>query len=135
MFRPITLYYAATAVFLLLDYVLNVNLRVAFLESQPLAKALYYAFCFGCLGLMLWRPAWTNFISAAESLTAVSFLILTMGIRVMVVNDAMLESGRSPISIQELVNFAISGGMGYIAYLEAIKLIKASKKREIDTLW
>ncbi len=129
MFRPITLYYAATAVFLLLDYALNINVRVAFLDSQPLIKLFYYAFCFACFGLMLWRPAWTNIITATESLIAVSLLVLTMGLRVLVVNDAMLEGGRTPISTQELVNFIISGGIGYIAYLEAIKALKASKRR------
>lgn len=37
MNRPVILYYAATMLFLLLDFVLGVNVRVAFLEPFPMA--------------------------------------------------------------------------------------------------
>ena len=40
-------YYAATALFLLMDYGLGINVRVAFLESTPTLRLLYYAVCFG----------------------------------------------------------------------------------------
>jgi len=42
MNRPVTLYYAATILFLLLDFVLGVNVRVAFLELFPMARLAYY---------------------------------------------------------------------------------------------
>lgn len=61
-------YYAATALFLLLDYLLGINLRLAFLDANAGFRAAYYAFCFACLAAMLWRPAWTVAIAAFESL-------------------------------------------------------------------
>ena len=45
------LYYGATALFVLLDYVLNVNVRLAFLEAWPGWRGLYYVFCFCCLAI------------------------------------------------------------------------------------
>ena len=42
MIRPVTLYYAATILFLILDFVLGVNVRVAFLEPFPTARMAYY---------------------------------------------------------------------------------------------
>ena len=65
--KVLVLYYAATLVFLVLDYAVGLNLRLAFLDSAPVARAAYYGVCFLCLALMLWRPAWTVFIGAFES--------------------------------------------------------------------
>ena len=58
-------YYAATALFLLLDVAWGFNVRLAFLETLPVARAAYYGVCFTCLGLILWRPAWTVLIGGA----------------------------------------------------------------------
>lgn len=46
-------YYAATALFLLLDYLLGINLRLAFLDANAGFRAAYYAFCFACLAAMI----------------------------------------------------------------------------------
>ena len=54
------LYYAATVLFVALDYGFHVNVRAAFLESAPGLRLLFYAVLFGCFALVLWRPAWTN---------------------------------------------------------------------------
>jgi len=53
-------YYAATIVFVLLDYLLHINIRVAFLQDWPAWRAFYYIFCFACFGLMMWRPGWST---------------------------------------------------------------------------
>ena len=47
------IYYAATLLFVLLDYFLHINVRLAFLEAWPEMRALYYLLCFVCLGLMI----------------------------------------------------------------------------------
>ena len=60
----IRIYYLATVVFLLLDVILDVNIRIAFFESNPVLRASYYAIIFTCMVLILWRPAWTVVISA-----------------------------------------------------------------------
>lgn len=113
-------YYAATAVFLLLDLVFDINIRIAFFESVPVLRAAYYGVCFTCLGLMLWRPSWTVIISAFESLVTLIALILSMGIRTMLITDEMLDGHASFISMQEVANFVISGGFAYIAWFKGM---------------
>ena len=51
-------YYAFTAVFMLLDYGFDLNVRLTFLDDQPAWRFAWYLFCFASLGLMWWRPDW-----------------------------------------------------------------------------
>lgn len=122
-------YYAATAVFLLLDFALGFNIRLAFLESLPAAKAAYYGVCFTCLGLMLWRPSWSVLISAFESLVTLSALIINMGMRALLVTDRVLETGAGFITMPEIYNFLISGGVAYIAWVKGINRLRTINRR------
>ena len=112
----IRVYYLATVVFLLLDVTLDLNVRIAFFENNQVLRALYYAVIFACMALILWRPGWTIIISAIESLFVLVALILSMGIRTMLVTDAMLESGTGFVTMHEIVNFVVSGGIAYVAF-------------------
>ena len=108
-------YYAATAAFLVADYALSFNIRLAFLDDLPAWRFAYYLFCFLCLLLVRRYPAWANVIAASESLVNVSGLILHMGIRVITLSGAAIDSGRPPVSVQEVFNFLISGSAAYMA--------------------
>lgn len=108
--QPLKIYYAATAIFLLLDYLFGINVRVAFLEPWPVWRFLYYLFCFGCLAVMMWKPALTLVVSTVESLLTLSALILHMGVRVMSLSAGVLEKGADGIIYsEEIMNFMISG--------------------------
>jgi len=54
--KILRIYYAGTLLFIILDYFLNINVRLAFLEAWPEMRALYYLLLFVCLGLMILRP-------------------------------------------------------------------------------
>ncbi len=127
MKRPITLYYAATILFVLLDFGLGINIRAAFLEPFPSARVAYYMFCYGCLALMLWRPAWALVIGVAESLAAIIALTLSMGTRVLVATAEMLDNGREFVTMEEVVNYIIVGGIAYVGYIRGIQLLKSPK--------
>jgi hypothetical protein len=114
-------YYVATVLFLLLDLVLNINVRIAFLEPYPTMRACYYAVIFGCMALILWKPAWTITISAFESLVTLIALIMSMGIRSMLITDAMLEGNAAFISGPEIINFVITGSIAYLAFQRGMK--------------
>ncbi len=114
-------YYLATVLCLLLDIVFSVNVRIAFLDSQDTLRALYYAIIFACMVLILWRPGWTVIISVVESLVLLVALILNMGMRTMLVSDAMLESGTGFVTMPEIFNFMITGGIAYLALMQGIK--------------
>jgi len=121
--RILTLYYAGTALFLLLDYVLGINVRIAFLDPWPLARLGYYVFCFACLALIFWRPAWATAVGTVESLITLVALILSMAVRVMVPNDAIFEEMGTIVTTEELVNFMISGFVAYFAWVRGLKAL------------
>jgi hypothetical protein len=127
--RPLLLaYYAATALFLLLDYGAGLNLRIAFLEPFPAWRAAYYGVCFLCLGLIIWRPALTVIVAAFESLVTLSALIIGFAMRAMLLTDSMLEGSADLIDAQEVFNFLLSGSIAYIAWLRGVKELGGGNK-------
>lgn len=122
MTRPVLLtYYAATILFLLLDYWGGLNIRIAFLDPYPAWRAAYYGVCFLCLGLMIWQPGLTVIVAAFESLVTLSALIISFGMRAMFVTDSMLEGSADLIDAQQVFNFLISGGIAYVAWMRGVK--------------
>ncbi len=119
--RVLPWYYAATGLFLILDYAFDVNIRVAFLEALPAARLGYYGVCFACLGLIIRRPAWTTLVGTFESLVTLIALIFGMGVRVLVPNDAIFAENADIVTAQEVVNFVISGSMAYLSWVKGLK--------------
>ncbi len=119
-------YYLATAVFFLLDITADVNIRIAFFENSPALKWTYYAVCMGLAGLMLWQPALTTLISVVESLTVVVALTLSMGMRTMRISEAAFEGG-SFVTIEEIFNFVISGGIAYFAWVRGMQELQGRR--------
>ena len=127
MTRPLLLaYYAATVLFLLLDYFAGWNIRIAFLDPYPAWRAAYYGVCFLCLGIMIWRPALTVLVAAFESLVTLSALIISFAMRAILVTDSMLEGSTDLIDAQEIFNFLISGSVAYIAWLRGVKALSGA---------
>lgn len=124
MIRILPWYYAATVVFLLLDYFAGINVRVAFLESLPGARAAYYAICFACLALMIWRPSWTTLIATFESLVTLIALVISMGGRALVPSDAIFDENASFVTYQEIINFMISGSIAYLSWIRGLKALQ-----------
>jgi hypothetical protein len=124
------IYYAATAVFLTLDFGFGINLRAAFLENTPDLRMGYYLLLFGCFGLMLWRPNWSVVIGVVESLATIIALILNMALRSIVVTDEMLETGAGFVTMPEIVNFIIVGGAAYVSYVQGAKALASRLKSD-----
>jgi hypothetical protein len=114
--RVLQAYYAATIVFLMLDYGAGLNVRIAGLEGFPQLKAGYYLVIFACLGLTLWRPAWSTAVGVVESLATLVTLIFSVALRSMVPTGQMLETGAGFAGVPELVNFVIAGGIAWYAW-------------------
>lgn len=122
--KALTVYYAATLLFIALDYLVDVNVRLAFLETAPGFRVLYYVLCLVCLALIIRFPDWSAWIATAESLLALTLLILNMGARIMIVTDEMIESGRGFVSMSEILNFMLASAALYVAYLRGSKAIR-----------
>lgn len=114
-------YYAATVLFLLLDYVFGLNIRLAFLDDSVGLKISYYAFCLTCFALMVWRPTLTVLIGAFESLLTLIAIIMHMALRVMVITDQSIESGHDYVTMPEIINFLLAGGVAYVAWARGIR--------------
>ena len=127
--RALTLYYAATLLFLLLDYGLGINVRLAFLDALPGLRAAWYGLCFACLVAMWWRPSWSAAIGAVESLGTLVALILGMGVRVMVPNDVIFEKNVGFVTIEEVFNFLIAGFAAYFALIDGLRRLNVDKIR------
>lgn len=114
--RILQAYYAATIVFLLLDFGYGINIRLVFLDDTQLWRLVYYGLCAGIFALMLWRPGWTDTLGALESGVTLGALIIGMARRGMLVSDEMIETGTGFLTVPELINFAIAGGIGWLAF-------------------
>ncbi len=123
-------YYAATLLFVILDYFFSINVRLAFLEAWPEMRALYYCLCFGCLGLMIMRPGWSLWIGTIESMLALSVLIVTMGVRVMSMSEQMLRTGTGLVTTSEIMNFLIVGSMTWFSYSRGMQTIQRQSGRK-----
>ncbi len=119
--RVLPWYYAATVLFLVLDYALGINIRIAFLDAMPAARLGYYGFCFACLGLIVLRPAWATLVGTFESLVTLIALILGMGLRVLIPNDAIFAENADFVTVQEMLNFLISGSIAYLSWVKGLR--------------
>lgn len=129
--KLLRIYYAATLLFVVLDYFLHINVRLAFLEAWPEMRALYYLLCFLCLALVLWRPAWSAWIGLAESGLSLSLLIIVMGVRVMTVSDQVLRTGAGVVTTSEITNFLIVGGVAWLAWTRGVAAVRAPTGRKM----
>jgi len=127
--RLLIAYFAATALFALADFGFGLNVRTAFLDGEPGWRGVYYGICLVCLAAMLWRPGWAETIAAVESVFVLAALIINMGSRVMLVTDAMLETGSGPVTMPEIANFAIAGGAAYLSFVRGEKALAARPGR------
>lgn len=124
-------YYAGTALFFLGDYLLDVNVRIAFLDDYPGWRLLYYVFLGVCFALIWRHPTWSNTIASVESMITLAALILSMGIRVYVPVDVMLEGTRGVVTPNEIVNFLVSGGVAYFGILTRSKGAEKELRRNL----
>jgi len=119
-------YYGATLVFLLLDVVFGVSIRIAFLDAHTSIRMLYYGFCMLCFVLMWWKPGLTVLIGAIESLVTLVALITMMGLRVLVPTDQMMSTGEGVVTASQMINFIIAGGIAYIAWSQGMRALHRS---------
>ena len=79
---------------------------------------LYYLICFGCLLIMVARPAWIVPAAAVESPLTMVALILSTATRVM--NP---EPAAGALTIEQLVNFLVSGVAASLPWTRSIMVM------------
>jgi hypothetical protein len=127
--RVLRVYYGATPIFLLLDYRLGLNIRIAGLEGYPVLKGGYYLVVMACFALMLLRPARSVAIGIVESLATLVTLIFGIALRSLLVSEQTLESGTNAPRLAEILNFLISGSVAWYAWQSGMRRVFDARRR------
>jgi len=105
-------YYLATPVFALCDWIFHLNVRVAALDGQPALKNSYYAICTAAGALTYWKPSLSRVVGLAES--SVNILLLVLGVMLpyySLIGSFNGEQAFMPFTPARVLNFLISGFM------------------------
>jgi hypothetical protein len=84
--------YWSTPLFMALDFIYGVSVRIPFLDALPGAKVTYYVAAIACAFTIAARPRWTAAIGLVESTLNIVLLILSTGAAYL----SVLESAASP---------------------------------------
>ena len=115
-------YYYATPLFILLDYLLGINVRTAIFDTMPLYKYIYYGFCITCgVGVFVF-PRMTPIVTLLESTACFLAIVLTIYlpyIRFIIQTDDILNADMpavAGISAPCIANLVIVGVMAIIGF-------------------
>ena len=131
------LYYAITPVFILLDYVCHINVRVAILDSEPLYKGLYYGFCVLCGVLVYIIPGYSSIVAFFESGIILGMTILGIFIpyvRAISQMDDILNTDIQTISIvgpPHVVNLVLAVGIAFYTFRSSLNELADIKEHFI----
>jgi hypothetical protein len=120
--RLVRAVYWSTPLFVALDLLFGVSLRIPFLDALPGAKVVYYGVELACALAIAARPRWTAAIGLAESMVNITLLIVSTGAAYL----GVLESAASPDVVivnpftpQAVVSLAISAVVLTASYVSA----------------
>ena len=123
------LYYAITPVFILLDYLWHINVRVAILDSEPMYKGLYYGFCIFC-GIMVYIvPMYSAVVAFFES-----GIILGMTILGMFIPYARAISQMADVMNADIQTISIVSPPHVINLVLAVSIAFYTFRRSLDEL-
>jgi len=123
-------YFYITPLFILLDYILGVNVRVSALEAMPLYKNLYYGLCILCGICMYIIPRYSAVVALFES--SINFMMIVLGIflpyvqNILYVDDILnsdFKAMEESINIQPIVNLLIVGSCVILTFRKSVETI------------
>ena len=122
-------YYFITPVFILLDYLGGVSIRVAVLDSMPLYKNVYYGFGIVCAIGIYALPRCTPFVALSES--AINFAMTILGLFLPYVQylthaEDVLDMdweivGGSPY--QQIGNLVLAGSIAILGFKASLRAL------------
>jgi len=121
-------YYYITPLFILLDYIWGVNVRVNVLDSTPLYKSLYYGFCILCgLGMYI-VPRYSAVVALFESTINVTMTVLGLFlpyVQYLYTNDVLSADWEvaGALSIERVVNLVLAGSVAIFVFRQSIRTI------------
>jgi hypothetical protein len=127
-------YFYITPLFILLDYIFGINVRVSALEAMPTYKNLYYGFCILCGICMFIIPRYSAIVALFES--SINIMMLVLGIilpyiqTITALMDDVLGADfkalEESFKVQPMVNLAIVGFCLILTFRKSIETIAES---------
>ncbi len=127
-------YFYITPLFILLDYIFGINVRVSALETMPLYKNLYYGFCILCGICMYIIPRYSAVVALFESSINIIMLVLSIYlpfIRTLTalmddVLDADFTTLEELLKVQPMINLFIVSFCLILTFRKSIETIAES---------
>ena len=124
-------YYYATLLFILLDYLLGINIRVSALDTLPLQKNAYYGFCIICALCIYIFPKYSPLVALFESainIIMIIFLLFLPYVRLISQDDILGEGWQAAesFSLQSIFNLILAANVAGFALKESINRLKTS---------
>ncbi|NQT02878.1 MAG: hypothetical protein HQ580_12695 [Planctomycetes bacterium] len=127
-------YFYITPLFILLDLIFGINVRVSALETMPLYKNLYYGFCILCGICMYIIPRYSAVVALFES--SINIMMLVLGIflpyirTITALMDDVLgadfQALEESLKVQPMVNLFIVGSCLILTFRKSIETIAGS---------
>ena len=126
-------YYLATPVFLLLEFVFDLDLRVSPFIGDPRWRLVYYVLCFGCMTIILLKPALLVAVGLFEC--SLNIVVLFVGAALTWMFPFIPESPdeieiffrENPATLTSVVNFLIVGGMWIVCFHRRMMLLSLER--------
>ncbi len=123
-------YYYATPLFILLDYLAGINVRVTALESMPLYKNIYYGFCIFCGVLIFISPRYSPIVTILESVINILMMILLLFmpyVLCIMQEDILGEGLQNAVAFNPLhyLNILLIGFVSFFAFRANIRKVEA----------
>ncbi len=123
-------YYYATPLFILLDYLAGINVRVAALDSMPLYKNAYYGFCIICALCIYIFPRYSPIVALFESAINILIMILLLFlpyVRCLMQEDIIGEGWQyvEALNPERMFNLLLVGVVAVFAFKASIHRVEA----------
>ena len=128
-------YYYITPLFILLDYVWGISIRVTMFDSMPQYKKLYYGFCILCGVFIYAVPKLTPAVALFES--SINFLVTVMAVFMPYINfitktDDFLTTDLPTVAgfdAPHIVNILLAGAIAILGFHGSIRMLGIHSKR------
>ena len=130
----VRLYFYITPLFILLDFIFGINVRVSALETMPTYKNLYYGFCILCGICMYIIPRYSAIVALLES--SINIMMLVLGVFLPYIRTltalmddvlgADFKAMEESLKVQPMVNLFIVASCLIFTFRASIKEIAES---------
>ena len=130
-------YYYITPLFILLDYVWGISIRVTMFDSMPQYKKLYYGFCILCGVFIYAVPKLTPAVALFES--SINFLVTVMAVFMPYINfitktDDFLTTDLPTVAgfdAPHIINIILAGAIAILGFHGSIRMLGIHSKRPL----